>query len=69
MSSCLTWSRGDWIPSRRSSSSSMEERPSAAPSKDDRPVALGEQVTDVALLVPVAAMHERVLAEHVLASR
>jgi len=30
------------------------------------PVALGQQVADVALLVAVAPMHERSLAEHVL---
>ena len=43
------------------------ERPRAAdPCQDRGAVALGQQIGDVALLVPMAAVHERVLAEHVL---
>ena len=43
------------------------ERPCATDaSEDHRPVALGEQVADVAFLVAMAPVHERSLAEHVL---
>jgi hypothetical protein len=43
------------------------ERPRAAdPNEDLRPVSLGQQVTDIALLVAMTPMHEGVLAEHVL---
>ena len=42
------------------------EPPGAAdPGEDLGTVALGEQVADVAFLVAMAPMHERVLAEHV----
>ena len=53
--------------SRCSSEVVFGQRPRAAdPDEDLRPVALGQQIGDVALLVAVAAVHERVLAEHVL---
>src|SRR5450755_54046 len=44
----------------------VAQRPRAAdPDEDLRPVALGQQVTDIPLLVAMTPMHERVLAEHV----
>ena len=43
------------------------ERPRAAdPDEDHRALPFGQQIADVALLVAMAAVNQRVLAEHVL---